>query len=155
MTHHKFDPSVPRRMYTSDMVCLKSCPECGHELEPEVHAYVVLTRQKDRIKDYLIENEGGYFCGRCPVVVLHRNIFEEYIEQVEPDTHDLEFNVMGLVDVDAIPEEKKGLPFNDETNPVPLVQFSKIVRQMPAPSFDKKAAVKRKLKKQLKNKKKT
>ncbi len=154
MGEYKFDPSMPRKMYTSDIVCLKSCPECGSELEPEMHSYIVLTRQDGNINNYMIENEGGFFCGKCPVVVLHRDLFEEYIGMIQPDAQGLEFNVMGIVDCNAIPEEKKGMPFDDETNPVPLVQFSEIVRERPAPSVDKTRAAKQKIKKLLKKKKK-
>lgn len=36
------------------------------------------------------------------------------------------YAVMGIVDLDAVPEDKRNLPFSDDTNPVPVVRFTNI-----------------------------
>ncbi len=40
--------------------------------------------------------------------------------------------VMGIIDLDAVPEDRKGLPFDDDTNPVPLVQFTNVGGKKPS-----------------------
>ncbi len=37
-----------------------------------------------------------------------------------------EFTVLGVIDLDAIPEEKRHLPLGDDDNPIPLVRFTNI-----------------------------
>ncbi len=37
-----------------------------------------------------------------------------------------EFVVMGIVDLDAVPEEKRDLPLGEEDNPIPLVEFTNV-----------------------------
>jgi hypothetical protein len=33
---------------------------------------------------------------------------------------------MGIVDLEAVPEEKKDIPFDEEDNPLPLVEFTNL-----------------------------
>ncbi|MCD6289568.1 MAG: hypothetical protein J7M34_03625 [Anaerolineae bacterium] len=37
-----------------------------------------------------------------------------------------ELLIAGIVDLDAIPEEKRYLPLGDEDNPIPLVEFTNV-----------------------------
>jgi len=61
-----------------------------------------------------------------------------------------EYAILGLVDLDAIPEEKEYLPLGSDENPIPLVEFTNICSGVPTPSGRprvKKARARRKRKK--------
>lgn len=65
---------------------------------------------------------------------------------------DTEFTVLGLVDLEAVPQEKRHLPLDGDDNPIPLVQFSNMSERK---SKRRKAATtQRKKKKRVKRNKK-
>jgi hypothetical protein len=73
-------------------------------------------------------NDYGAFCPECPVVVLDRKRFEHIIEETaeRPDSGisgAVQYVVLGIVNPDAIPEDKRHLPLGDDDNPIPLVEF--------------------------------
>lgn len=125
MSKYKFPASLPRKMYWSDEVGgYVTCPACGAPLECEQHTYVLATRRSGDMDFHLVGNTAGHFCEECPVVVLDRDEFERFVTYVVQITGGIEYIVMGMVDLDAVPEDKRCLPFDDDTNPVPLVQFT-------------------------------
>jgi hypothetical protein len=63
---------------------------------------------------------------------------------------DAEFTVLGLVDLEAVPEDKRSLPFGGDDNPIPLVKFTNMSEEK---SKRRKTTVQRKKKKRLKRKK--
>jgi len=127
MSRKKFPASLPRRRYWSDEVggCT-SCPECGGALEREQHPYVAATRRHGELDVHVIGNDAGHFCGRCPVVVIDREEFGPFIAIATRGLDDVRYAVMGIVDLDAVPEDKRNLPFDDDTNPLPLVPFTNL-----------------------------
>jgi len=77
----------------------------------------------------MVGNTAGHFCEKCPLVVLDREEFKRLamiaaVAAVATDS--VEFVVLGIVDLDAVPEEKRGHPFDDDKNPVPLVRFTNV-----------------------------
>ena len=48
------------------------------------------------------------------------------------DIRDVQYAVLGLVDLEAVPDEKRHLPFDEETNPIPLVEFANLDDTRPA-----------------------
>lgn len=127
-------------MYWSDQVggCA-ACPECGGSLEAERHEYVMGTRRHGEIDLHLVGNNGGRFCGRCPVVVLDRDEFGRFAELATRAQDYVDFVVMGIVDLDAVPADKRSVPFDDETNPLPLVKFTNLGERKP-PTRPRKAS---------------
>jgi hypothetical protein len=126
----KFDASIPRKMFWSDkLVNKKKCPLCHSTLENEYHHYIIAIRRGEDITTLGGGNEYGAFCSECPVVVLERKGFERFIEGVVEESPDLgisgavTFVVLGIVDIDAVPEDKRHLPLGGDDNPIPLVQF--------------------------------
>ena len=138
MSRKRFPASLPRRMYWSDEVggCA-SCPECGGGLEREQHTYVAATRRHGGTDMHVIGNDDGHFCGRCPVVVLDRGAFEDLLAVATRGSDGVRYAVMGIVDIDAVPEDKRSLPFDDNTNPLPLVEFANLAGG-PPPARPKK-----------------
>jgi len=127
MTSHKYPGALPRKMHWSDEIGgHASCPDCGAPLEPEQHTYMMAIRRGSDMDFHLVGNTAGHFCEKCPLVVLDRDRFEESATLAARTADGSAFLVMGIVDLDAVPEDKKSLPFDDDTNPVPLVQFTNI-----------------------------
>ena len=133
MSRHRFPASLPRKMYWSDEVReYASCPDCGTALESEQHTYMVVTRRSGDMEFHMVGNTAGHFCADCPVVVLDRIEFERFVALAARRTDDVDYVVMGTVDLDAVPEDKRSLRFDDDTNPVPLVEFTNVGGEKPS-----------------------
>jgi hypothetical protein len=102
------------------------CPECKGPLERDSHVYVLGARRGGRDQLLAVGNDGGHFCKNCPVVVLDDDAFGAMAAIGMGSPRALEFLVMGIVDLDAVPKEKKHLPFDDKRNPIPLVKFTNL-----------------------------
>ena len=123
----KFDASVPRKMFWStDVGGTDFCPQCHGRLENERHTYLLLVREPGDFKPFIVGNDDGYFCARCPIVVLDHEAFAESALVGNPSSRSFEFTVIGIVDLNAIPQEKADIPIGDDDNPVPLVKFSNL-----------------------------
>ena len=119
----KYDASIRRRMYWSNEIQLsRVCPECGGPLEKEYHIYVLLVKERKDVIPFMAGNDGGRFCSKCPVVVLDNEVFAR--GAVAGGASEFrKFTVAGIVDIEAIPEDKKNIPLGEEDNPIPLVEF--------------------------------
>ena len=58
-------------------------------------------------------------------MVLDWNRFAKNISYATRHSSSFEFTVVGIVDLDAIPDDKKGTPIGGDDNPIPLVKFKK------------------------------
>jgi hypothetical protein len=124
----KHKASIPRQMYWStDVKNSKICPRCGISLEKEYHSYIIIVRIKKETEQFAVGTDGGYFCPECPVVVLDRDNFIKLasvgLSSTGYDESSIGLAVAGIVDMDAIPEDKRDKPLGTEDNPIPLVQF--------------------------------
>jgi hypothetical protein len=127
---NKFDVSIPRKMFWSDkLVNRKKCPLCHSALENEYHTYAMVVLSGGETTPFITGNDSGAFCHECPVVVLDRKGFEHVIEAMPEERPDwgiagtVRFIVMGIVNMDAVPEDKRHLPLGDDDNPIPIVEF--------------------------------
>jgi len=106
------------------------CPRCGGPLQSHNSAgYLVIAKREGEVTDDFIIGGGdiGWFCPRCPTVVINLEKVREFL--MHPLPHwDVggEFVLAGIVDLDAIPEEKQDLPLGGDDNPIPLVEFTKV-----------------------------
>jgi len=126
----KFDVSIPRKMFWSDsLVNRKKCPLCHSTLENEYHHYIMAVRSGKEITTLGVGNDYGSFCPECPVVVLDRKGFERSVEGIvkeNPDwkmSGDVSLAVIGIVNMDTVPEDQRHLPMVSDGNPIPLVEF--------------------------------
>ena len=133
MDGDKFPASVPRKMYWSHKVggC-SSCPDCGTQLASEYHAYVLATRGRRDVDLHVMGSSGGHFCEGCAVVVLDQEDLERFVSAAMEGPGRIDYTVLGIVDMDAVPADKRNLPFDDDSNPLPLVRFTNISGQEPA-----------------------
>ncbi len=67
----------------------------------------------------------GWFCTHCPTVVIDPAEVSELLQTKLPhwDVGN-EFVVLGLVNWDAVPDEKENLPIGGDDNPIPLIRFT-------------------------------
>ncbi len=153
----KFNVSIPRKMYWSNEIPKKTiCPECHCRLENEYHTYVVMVKTSE-LETLMAGNDDGHFCHKCPVVVLDYDKFAE-IGSIGTSHKSFDFVVLGIVDLDAVDEDKRHLPLGEDKNPIPLVEFINSPRQNEGKqineSFQKEAKKKKKHKKKLTQKSK-
>jgi SEC-C motif len=98
MTTKKFDPALRRRMYwANNLKTATACPECGALLQREPHAYAIAALENGQTTAFASSNNGGHFCGACPVVVLENDVFNEITKESPSITR---YQVMGIIDPD-------------------------------------------------------
>jgi hypothetical protein len=109
------------------------CPRCGSPLQSCYATYLVATRRGKKSADsFIISNDKGWFCPRCPTVVISpEEVSEHLVHNLPYWDVGSEFVLLGIVDLDSIPEEKRDVPLGDDDNPVPLVEFTTISREKP------------------------
>lgn len=111
--HHRFDGEPG------------SCPQCGKPLYQHTQTYLVATRRGTQMTDtFIMSNDAGWFCAACPTVVIDANDLGETLAFPKPGWDSgVEFAVLGIIDLDAIPPEQRSLPF-DQVDPLPLTPFN-------------------------------
>ena len=105
-----------------------SCPKCGGELFQSYQSYMVATRNGEEIEDsFIIGGDFGWFCEKCPVVVIDPDEVGKMMSFSKPGWRvGPKFLVLGTVDFDAIPQNKRHLPIGAPDVPIPLIQFSNL-----------------------------
>ncbi|MGH9838294.1 MAG: hypothetical protein ACREEM_05885 [Blastocatellia bacterium] len=83
---------------------------------------------------FIIGNDFGSFCPQCPVVVLDRDRFgKQLVKSLEEESSggriEFAFTVVGIIDLEAIPDDKKDVPIGDDENPIPLVEFIETIER--------------------------
>ena len=149
---NKLDPSIQRQMFWSKDVGGKSyCPRCFSSLDNEHQVFLMVIRDAQDISPFIVGNDAGYFCPKCPTVVLDYDAFLEFAQLSLGRYGDAEFTVVGLIDLEAVPEDKRSLPLGSDDNPFPLVKFTNIIFE--EKSKQRKTSALKKKKKRLKQKK--
>lgn len=120
---------VPREaVYQSFKGHPGACPKCHGELLRSTQTYMVATRYGKELGDtFVIGGDFGWFCTQCPVVVIDADRVGEMMSVGKPGWRvGPEFLVLGIVNLDAIPQNKRHLPLGASGNPMPLIQFSNL-----------------------------
>lgn len=104
------------------------CPQCSGTLEQANLPYMVATRTDNRLDDsFLVSGDFGWYCQACPVVVLNRPQLTKMMAFSKPGGKVIqEFSVLGVFNLDAIPENKRDLPLDSPGMPNVLVKFSNL-----------------------------
>jgi hypothetical protein len=107
------------------------CPRCGGPLQAHPATYLVATRRgRKSTSSFFVGSDMGWFCARCPTVVINPEEVSEYLLHGKPEWNvGTELAVLGIVDLDAIPEEKRDVLLGEDDNPIPLVEFTNISRE--------------------------
>ena len=119
----KIDITKPRRQYSSDDCSLDFCPECGSIMVAQ-NFPVILSVKSATDKAELITNlSGSHFCEKCPVVVFDSVKVEQAAILGIKSNKDIFYYIVGFVNMDAIPYEKRYLELGSDGNPIPIVNF--------------------------------
>ncbi len=120
----KIGTSVHRKVCWSDEDIPDGvCPDCGGDLREEQHCFMTVTVAGEGLEKFLTGSRGG-FCELCPVVVLSRPSFDSIMKAGNSGVD--QYEVLGIVDMDAIPEDKRDIPLGTTDDaPVPLIEFIK------------------------------
>lgn len=136
------DASIPRTSVLKEFENTPGpCLHCGEELHLHSHTYLVATRRGSELGDpFILGGDFGWFCLNCPAVVLNKQKVEKILMagQSRWDIGD-NYVVVGIVDLDAVPDSKRNMPFGDD-NPIPLVQFTNIGQSRRKPSRRSRAS---------------
>jgi hypothetical protein len=122
-TKRNIDFKIPRRRYFSKECGLSVCPECGSGLIEEDSTILLKVISDFDEASILTSLSGSHFCNNCPVVVFDSDKVELAAKVGIRGDKNLRYKIKGLVDLDAIPEDKKHIAIGCDENPVPLVQF--------------------------------
>lgn len=118
-----FDQSIPRRKYYYNEDILANCPECGSDLI-ENSCTISLFVKSDTDECNLMTNPSGtLFCVKCPVVVFNTTEIQKVSMIGLRGGSNAEYQIDGIINLDAIPENKKHLEIGCAENPVPIVPF--------------------------------
>jgi len=104
------------------------CPRCNGPLQQSRQTYMIATRHGREITDsFVVGNDMGWFCTQCPTVVIDPQEVSEFLQHGLPHW-DIgnQFAVTGIVNLDAVPEEKHHLPLGGDDNPYPLIEFTNL-----------------------------
>ncbi len=101
---------------------ISCCPDCQSDLVGESNPFLVDGYAGGRSEVFLVSHQ-GQFCKKCPVVVLNKTMFDFSLFAGNSGIED--YNVVGIVDIDAIPEDERDLPVGDGKTPLKLMEFIK------------------------------
>ena len=122
------DFTLPREAWSvEERKAAKACPRCQARLQPSYQTYAVATREGADIQDsFLMGTDAlGFYCPQCPTVVLVSSVLRGMLSHSLPNWRvGSESLVAGIVDLDAIPEDKRDLPLGSDENPLTVVPFS-------------------------------
>lgn len=90
---------------------------------------MISTRRGCQLTDsFLMGGDFGWFCPHCPTVVIDPAAVGAQLARSLPRWDvGSEFAVLGLVNLDAVPPSKQHLPLGGDDNPVPLVEFTRVI----------------------------
>ncbi len=120
---NKFDLSIPRRRYYSKDCGLTSCPECGFLLIKDSCTVIIAAKSDTDEGEFMSNMTGSHFCESCPVVVFDSDKIEQAARLGIRGDANLRYLIGGIVNLNAIPQEKRHLEIGIDGNPVPLVYF--------------------------------
>jgi len=104
------------------------CPRCGSTLRQSYQTYLIATRRGKHLADsFITGTDFGWLCPSCPTIVINPEDVSETLG-VGALRWDVgtEFVVLGIVDLNAVPPDKRSRPLGEDDNPVPLVEFSNL-----------------------------
>jgi hypothetical protein len=117
------DLSTSKRRYYSRDCGLKYCPECGSELVEYNCTILLAVKTKSDQGEFMTNHSGSHFCTTCPVVVFDNDqVIQAAIYAIRA-TSNLQYLILGIIDLNKIPDEKKHLEIGTDENPMPLVRF--------------------------------
>ncbi len=102
------------------------CPQCGGGLKQSFLSYMVASQTGRRQADsFIVGGNFGWFCASCPTVVINKDELGKMFGFRMPGWKvGKEIEVLGILNTDAVPSNKRHLLLGGAGNPAPLVKFS-------------------------------
>lgn len=97
------------------------CPRCETEMKQQYKAYVVLTDSKRGSEQFVCGSRAGHFCEGCRTLFLNCADMEEVVGMNFAGK--FRYTVVGIVDREAIPPERRDQELGTDTNPIPIETF--------------------------------
>ena len=116
--NENIDKSITRKMFDHETAAPPAvCPQCGAQLVQDFGPYMIATRRGGRLTDeFAVNGPIGYLCPECPTAVIHLPELSDMLYgphvKSEWDTGP-EFAVRGLLNLDAVPPDKRDSPLED------------------------------------------
>lgn len=121
------------------------CPRCGGLLHKSMQTYLVSTRRGRRIADsFMMGSDFGWFCDSCPAIVVNMAEVSKLLQhRLSHWDIGKEIAVLGIVNLEAVTDDKRDIPLGDDDNPIPLVEFIYPSNRLSAdqPAFEPERAV--------------
>jgi hypothetical protein len=103
----------------------KACPACGGKLNQHPLDYLIATRSGKGQADSFMLGAEGHVCRRCAAVVIDPEYISKFLQvQIPRWKVGNEFTILGLADLDAIPEDKQDMPLGSDDSPLPLIRLT-------------------------------
>jgi hypothetical protein len=104
------------------------CPKCGGILKQQNKSYLIGNYDgEDELESTVTGGSFGWFCTTCPVVVFNRPELRDFLHHLPSD---LEIGpnaiILGIINMNAIPVQKRGMPIGKPENPIPLCIFTNL-----------------------------
>ena len=119
----EIDVLQPRRRYYREKDDVETCPECGTGLKKERCILLISAKSDTDQGEFSSNLPGGHFCKNCPVVVFDTDSVIFAAELGLRGNSNVKCSVVGLIDLESIPMDKRHLEIGSDDNPVPLVEF--------------------------------
>ena len=82
-------------------------PECGNNLVEQSCTIVLYAKSTTNEADFITNFTGSHFCENCPIVVFdYKKVEQAALIGIKSDKN-LRYQIKGIVNMDAIPEEKR------------------------------------------------
>ncbi len=123
----KVDLTLPRECHIQSFRGQPGpCPNCGARLQQEYASFMVATRRGKRIPEsFVMGGQFGWFCAACPTVVIDSREAEAMLYPgLSRWKVGNEWAVLGMVNLEAVPPDKRHLPLGTDENPYPLVELT-------------------------------
>ncbi len=137
----EIDITIERKQYYNDEISGSNCPECNAPLIAKNQTVMLYVVARHDEAQFMTNAVGSTFCPNCPVVVFDKQRVREAAEIGMRHDEVEAFGIAGIVNLDAVPEEKASMELGTDDNPVPLVPFLEMKRQpvIAAPKISRNA----------------
>jgi hypothetical protein len=137
LIHDKSDSREAIYATLSDPV--KICPKCRGNLQQLYKSYLIGNYEAQKeLESFYMGSKFGWFCDSCPTLIINLPDLHDFLTHLPADLK-IGSNaiVLGIINILAIPENKRQLPVGSPKNPIPLCIFTNLPPLPPKTNFFK------------------
>lgn len=137
MSTKELDINIKRRLYYGSDCGLENCPECNQTLIEEKVSFLLYAKAKNDEAEFVTNVGGTVFCEKCPVVVFDEKELIKAAKAGLRDPNVISFGVKGLINLEAVPKNKRNLELGTDHNPIPIVPFLEDLKKAQSPKINR------------------